>query len=272
MWMLAQIDSGGENWFWGSGWSAGPVARTGDRPKFWWVRGYSCETLGRLILVDFFSLRRGDLNPALDVNTRQWYLQPSCFVLLGVTEFKVLTRYSDFYRFLISRSCLPWTWITGDSADVFFSWYKIRWNQTGKPSHWCLGSSKWWYLNIIRYDGNCDDLALNGILEVGRKLIPWQFSGFLPERICEYVWSIWAHVNSLWTLWCPKTNLNGQIRKIEFMAEIRPATWDYKNQWDQLTIYDIYELRLGGLDCRQGKDMIPFTRNHWNLFKVTSFI
>ena len=103
---------------------------------------------------------------------------------------------------------------------------------------------------------------------VSWKKIPWQFSGFLPERICEYVWSIWAHVNSLWTLWCPKTYLKGKIRKTEFMAEIQPTTWHYKNQWDQLTIYDIYELRLGGLDCRQGKDMIPFTQNHWKFFKV----
>ena len=215
MWILAKIDSGGEFDSAGPAWPVcshvwgTPTKLHGDHPKFWWMRGYSYETLGRLILVDFFSLRRGDLNLALDVNTHQWYLQPSFFMLLGVTVQSI----NKILRCLTSGSCLPWTWITGDSADGFFSWYKIRWCQTGNPSHWCLGSSKWWYLNIIRYDGNCDDLALNGILEVGRKLIPWQFSGFLPERMCEYVWSIRAHVNSLWTLWCPKTNLKGKIRK-----------------------------------------------------------
>ena len=161
MWILAKIDAGGEFDSAGPAWPVcshvwgTPTKLHGDHPKFWWMRGYSYETLGRLILVDFFSLRRGDLNLALDVNTHQWYLQPSFFMLLGVTVQSI----NKILRCLTSGSCLPWTWITGDSADGFFSWYKIRWYQTGNPSHWCLGSSKWWYLNIIQYDGNCDDLA-----------------------------------------------------------------------------------------------------------------
>ena len=76
--------------------------RTGDRPKFWWMRGYSYETLGRLILVDSLFSEEGWFEscsrrqyPSVILTTLMFH----AVELLGVTEFKVSTRYSDFIDF-----------------------------------------------------------------------------------------------------------------------------------------------------------------------------